>query len=229
MPAAKRDPGHKKINQLTIYAPELAGKKPAKKPTPTEADRVRWVMYKAHGKPIEEIAALMNCGPIEVQRSINEMENYQQYYSVSALETKTIETVMNQMDGVGKVFNDGLKANKTVPNGQGKTKSVTDWSTRIKTVETIKNLIETVRPRSPNFQLNQQINSGASSGGQFTSGMSFESLLRKKREQYGLANEQEVDVIEAEVSHEDSVADEFAEFGGNEDGDGEEGDDACPA
>jgi len=213
----------RKNTDLAVYVPELAGKnRAAVKPSPTESDRVRWVMFKAHGKPIEEIAALTGSTAIAVQKSINEMENYQSYFSVSALETKTIETVMNQMDGVGKVFNEGLKANKSISLGGGKTKSVTDWGTRLKTAETIKSLMETVRPKGPGIQFNQQINT-AEPGATFASGMSFEAMLRKKREQYGLANEQEVETVEAEISHEDSVADEFADFGGgDDDDDGEE-------
>ena len=222
MPAAARK-SRKKPSSLAIYVPELAGKKPAKKPNPSEVDRVRWVMHKAHGKPVEEIAELTHCTPIAVQRSIAEMENYQHYFSISALETKTIETVMNRMDGVGKVFDEGLKAQKVMSLGGGKTESVTDWSTRLKTVETIKNLVETVRPRGPGIQFNQQINA-TNPAGQLTSGMSFEALLRKKREQYGLANEQEIETVDAEVSHEESVESEFAEFGGDDDG--EEGEDA---
>ncbi len=221
MPKAAVSTRRRKNTDLAVYVPELAGKKGAAvKPRPSEADRVRWVMFKAHGKPIEEIAELTHTTAIAVQKSINEMENYQSYYSISALETKTIETVMNQMDGVGKVFNDGLKANKSISIGGGKTKSVTDWSTRLKTAETIKSLMETVRPKGPGIQFNQQINT-ADSGTTFASGMSFEAMLRKKREQYGLANYQEVETVEAEVSHEDAVDAEFAEFGGDEDDEGE--------
>jgi hypothetical protein len=91
----------------------------------------------------------------------------------------------------------------------------------LKVVSEVRALIETAKPKTPAVQLNQQFNNGLTGGNGYGPGMSFERMLRAKREQAGLANDQEIETIDG-VTQEDELADEFAEFGGDEGEDGEE-------
>ncbi len=223
MPKADSRKKPKMVKSMALVPiPRETGKRG--RPAPGVADRKRWVMFKVHGKPVEEIANICHCSPIAVQESIDYMEQYRLYYSNDLLETKIRETAMERMDAVGTVFDGGLKANKSVQQRDGRSKSMPDWGTRLKTVETMKSLIESVQPKAAGIQLNQQFNNGQGGPG-FGPGLSFEAMLRKKREAAGMANDQEVDIIDAEVSQEDEIEDEFADFGGSGDEDeDEEGD-----
>jgi hypothetical protein len=110
-----------------------------------------------------------------------------------------------------------MKAEKVifVDKETGKVKTHPDTAMRLKTVEQVRGMMETVQPKTPALQLNQQFNAGGIAGGGFGPGMSFEQILRKKREQIGLANEQEIEEAEV-VSAEDEIADEFKDFGEDE-------------
>ncbi len=185
---------------------------------PTAKDRERYFRYSAKGLSIEEIAAQDLCTVEYAQASIDIYERYKQSVSDEMVVMRINETVIGQMGGVNRVIGEGLKANKVVHVNK-ETGAVTerpDHAVRLKTVETVRGLVETVRPKVPGLQLNQQFNNGIP-GQSIGSGMSFEAVLRKKREQKGLANEQSAEVVEAELTHEEEIAKEFADFGGDED------------
>ena len=139
---------------------------------------------------------------------------------------KVNEKVLEALDGVGKVFRTGLSAKKHLPIGGGKFKAVDDVALQLKTVETIKSLHEVTQPKAPLVQNNTQFNSNFSNQNASHPGTSFESRLRKIREQRGLSNDEGVRVGYAEDPSEDqSVEDELSDIGIDlEDDDTEEGD-----
>lgn len=202
--------------------------KPARRamPSPSALDMHRWTQVEVMGLSIEQIAALGKTNVLNVQDSIDYIKEWKFRHSTGMLETKLIEVTMAQMDGVSRVFDQGLKAEKVVYVNQktGKVKKAPDMGMRLKTVEGIRSLVETSLPKGPAVQLNQQFNNGMPGSG-FGPRMSFEAILREKREARGLVNAQEAEILQAEMTHAESVADEFKDLGGDDE-DEEEDDDA---
>jgi len=178
------------------------------------------------GISVEEIASMEGVAPTTVQGSIDCMEHYKFSMQNEMLHMKVIETALEQMDGVKVVFRESMKAKKVVHvNAEtGKVTEVADTAMRLKAVETLRGFMETVQPKGPGIQLNQQFNNGAAGAG-ISSGMSFEAVLRKKREERGMVNGQGINESGVEESVEDSVAREFAEFGGDEEDESDDSDD----
>lgn len=197
-------------------------------PSPGPTDLKRWYMVECEGLSVEKIAAIQGRKVFEVQASIDYIKEWEFRNSMRMLNAKTISVAMNNLDGVNRVFGQGLKAEKVifVNKETGKVKTAPDIATRLKTAESIRSFIETVQPKAPAVQFNQQVNGGQVSGG-YGSAVSFESILRKKREQRGLINAQDAEIIHEEMTQEEQIADEFKDLGGDddEDEDDEEGDD----
>lgn len=193
-------------------------------PPPAGADLRRWFLYEGQGMSVIDIAAREgNTKPEIVQASIDYIKEYQFRNHIGMLNAKTVQVAMERLDDVSTTLKGALKADKVVhvDRETGELKKAPDWGTRLKAAAENRAMIETMQPRTPGVMVNQQFNTavaGYSGGG----GMSFESVLRRKREMKGLANEQEVDTVDAELTHEEQIADEFKDFGGDEDDDGEE-------
>lgn len=212
----------KKATALAL--PQDVGSSKRGRPMPGKADLRRYVMHKVHGMSPEEIAERTKCSPIAVQESINYVTEYKGYYSNELLQTKIIEVTMEHMEQVGKVWTGGLNAKKKEKDGR----VVADTTTRLKTVESIRSMVEVVQPKAPGVQLNQQFNNPAGGpGGQFSPGMSFESRLRAIREKRGLKNEDAVEVLEGQTGEDgESLEDELDGIGVDlDEGDEEEGSD----
>ena len=191
-----------------------------------EKDRRRWWLHVGKGLSVEEIANLEKVAPTTVQGSIDCMEMYKFSMQNEMLNMKVVETALQQMDSVGVVLQESMKAKKVVHvNAEtGKIQEVADTAMRLKAVETVRSFIETIQPKGPGIQLNQQFNNGAAGAG-ISSGMSFEAVLRKKREERGMINGQGINESGVEESVEDSVSREFAEFGGDEEDEDDEDED----
>jgi hypothetical protein len=188
------------------------------------------LLFEEDGKSVEEIAAIEKVNVVQIQESLDYIKEWRYNNRLSLLTPKVISVLMREVEGMGDVFHRGMKATKVVHINKdtGKIKTVPDIAMQLKTTGEMRALIESVSPKTPLLQNNTQINNGMP-GHSFSNGMSFEALLRRKREQRGLANDQEVDVIDAPQTREEEIADEFAEFGGDE-GEDEEGDeDESPA
>lgn len=215
---------HPDIAADTVALVRRKMKEPAKLPDPTAKDRARWLDFKA-GRSIEEIAARNNTSVAVIQESINEIERYHLRYSNQAIAIEVNRQVLESLPKVATVWDGGLKAKKIVPVGGGKTRTVDDHATRLKTAESIKSFAELAQPKGPGFQLNQQFNNGGSQNPSYQAGMSFESRLRAIRERRGLTNgEDQEQIIDAEVDEEQSLEDELADQGidladADEDGD----------
>lgn len=191
-----------------------------------DKDRRRWWLHIGKGMSVEEIASMEKVAPTTIQGSIDCMEQYKFSMQNEMLHLKVVETALKQMDSVHVVLQESMKAKKVVHvNAEtGKVTEVADTAMRLKAVETVRGFIETVQPKGPGIQLNQQFNN-AGAGAGVSSGMSFEAVLRKKREERGMVNGQGINDTEAVESAEDSVSREFADFGGDEeDEDGDESD-----
>jgi len=187
-------------------------------PSPGPTDLKRWYLMEVDGLSVDQIAAKQGRKPFEVQASIDYIKEWEFRNSMRMLNAKTVSVAMNNLDGVDRVFGQGLKADKVifVNKETGAVKKAPDIATRLKTVESIRSFIETVQPKAPGLQLNQQFVGGQVAGG-YGSAVSFESILRKKREARGLINSQDAEIIHAEMTHEEQIADEFKDFGGSGD------------
>lgn len=188
---------------------------------PSDTDLQIWFRYEILHESLEQIAAQKNKPITQIQNSIDFIQEWKFRNRLSVVESYAMSTIIKNMDGVDKAWQRGLVAEKVihVDRDTGEVTKMPDVGMQLKAVESIKGFAETFQPKAPGLQLNQQFN-GQSGGVSMSSGMSFEAVLRKKREQRGLANEQEIE-MEAEVTPEDDLADEFEDFGGT-DGDDEE-------
>lgn len=198
-------------------------------PPPAGADLRRWFLYEGQGMSVIDIAAREgNTNPDIVQASIDYINEYKFRNQLSIVNAKFVQVAMEQLDDAGAAIKGAMKATKVihVDRDTGKVKTAPDHAMRLKGVAETRAMIETMQPRTPGVMVNQQFNTavaGYSGGG----GMSFESVLRRKREMKGLANEQEVETVDAELTHDEQIADEFKDFGGDEDDEGDE--DESPA
>lgn len=194
-------------------------------PAPAGADLRRWFLYEGQGMSVNDIAAREGgAKPEVVQASIDYIKEYQFRNQIGILNAKTVQVAMERLDDTNVAIEGALKAKKVVhvDRETGKVTQVEDHAMRLKAAAENRALIETMQPRTPGVMVNQQFNSsmavnGYGGGG----GMSFESVLRRKRELKGMVNEQ-VETVEAELSHEEQVAKEFEDFGGDEEEDEED-------
>src|SRR5580658_3379599 len=169
-----------------------------------------WVQVEHFGKTMEQVAAEEKTTVMEVQRSINYVKEWQIGNSTALLQTKFIEIAMKRMESMGKVYDRGMKAEKVIFVNQktGRVKKAPDIPMQLKTAEAVRGILETVQPKGPALQLNQQNNFGVPSSGGFGTTMSFEAILRKKREEKGLINSQDAEIIQAELTDAETIADE---------------------
>jgi hypothetical protein len=188
--------------------------------SPTEADLRRWFQVEGLQKTEAQIAAEEGVNPLTVKASIDRIKEWTFRNQLSVLNVKAVQVLMDQLDGVSTVFKDGMKAEKVifVDKETGTVKTHPDTAMRLKTVEQVRGMMETVQPKTPALQLNQQFNAGVMGGSGLGPGMSFEAILRKKREQAGLTNGQDIEEDEV-ITTEDEIYNEFKEFGGEEDDD----------
>lgn len=192
---------------------------------PGQTDLRRWFQIEGLQKTPEQVAVEEGVSPLTVQMSIDRIKEWTFQNQLSVLNVKAVQVLMSQMDGMSNVFQEGMKAEKVlfVDKQTGDVTKTPDTAMRLKTVTEIRSMMETVQPKTPALQLNQQFNGGGLGSGGFGPGMSFEAILRKKRGEVGLANEQEIEEAEV-VTAKDEIEAEFQDFGGDEDDGDEDGD-----
>lgn len=211
--------GHRRLDLSRRYLPAPGG-----------LDLRRWFQYEGQGMSVTDIAAREGgTNPEIVQASIDYIKEYQFRNQIGILNAKTVQVAMERLDDTSVAIKGALKAKKVVhvDRETGKVTQVEDHAMRLKAVAENRALIETMQPRTPGVMVNQQFNTAVAGGYGSGGGMSFESVLRRKRELKGLANEQDVETVDAELSHEEQIAKEFEDFGGDEDDEGDE--DESPA
>lgn len=181
---------------------------------PNKRDERRYFAIVGSGKSIDQVALEDNVSPDAVQYSLDRVNMWKARHSNEMVALKINEATMNQMGGVEQAFATGLKAKKIERLGGGKTRMVEDVGMQMKTVDTMRGLLELTQPRAPLIQNNTQVNRyGAGAPGSYTSGMSFESRIREARERRGLKNEDE-EMIEAEYQDtEKDLSEELGDIG----------------
>lgn len=192
--------------------------------SPGPTDLHRWFLYDCEGLSIDAIADLQNMDALVVQASIDYIKEWKFRNQMSLLNVKFVSIAMDNMDGINQQWKLGLKADKVihVDRETGKIKKAPDTAMRLKTIDSIRNFVDTVTPKAPLVQNNTQFNNGQSSGG--GSSISFEAILRKKREQRGMLNSQDAEILHEELTAEEAIADEFKDFGGSDEDEEDEED-----
>lgn len=231
MPETKPSEAPKRRNKTKSKPKSLAEiRRPGKRPVPTpgHTDLHRWFQAEALGMSVEQIAAKEGRKTFHIQASLDYVKEWKMRNRVDMIETKFVEVAFAQMDGVSKALSEGLKAEKVIHVNRetGEITKAPDIAMQLKSVAEVRSMVETVQPKTPGVQLNQQFNAGLTLNG-MPAGNSFEAILRKKREARGLLNAQNDEAIDAEVSEAEQISDEFKDLGGDlDDEDDDEDDDA---
>lgn len=126
------------------------------------------------------------------------------------------QLVLKSIDATGRVFSDAMKAKIVVhtrsKGGRNYKTDTPDHATRLRAVDSIKGLMEVVRPKGPGIAIqnnNQFGGSGAVAPVDGARGMSFEDRIRRRRQQRA----EDGNAEEAEVLEVQSVEEELSEIG----------------
>lgn len=181
----------------------------------SRTDKFRVYLYRK-GVSVEEIATQTGCNLVQVQDSLQRYEMARAEVSNEEVDMAINQTVLKSMAATEKVFSEALRAkhvNITFDKNNKKIKETRpDHATRLKAVDTIKNLMDSVRPKGGGIIVNantQVNNGGGQSGYEGGRGLSFEDRIRRRRKQ----REDEGEILEAEISEVQSVEDELADIG----------------
>lgn len=195
--------------------------------TPGSLDLHRWYLVEGLGRTVEQVAKTetsikREVSADDIQASIDYVSEYQRRNDGSLLRAKTNEIMLSRLDKIGKTIDRALDAEKVVfvNRETGKVTKVPDFATQLKAVAESRNYIESVQPKTPFLVQNQQFNNGMPMSGS-AGGASFEAILRKKRAEHGLLNSGG-EIVDAEVTPEEELADEFKDLGGEDEGDDDE-------
>ena len=184
-------------------------------------------MFAGKNMTIEDIAEREHVTVLRVQESIDRMKEYSFRHSNEVVALRVNELFIQKIEKMGKVFDRGLMAKKSIRVGRDKFKDVPDVAMQLKAVETIKSMQEIAQPKAPLVQNNTQFNNNLNSPG-YQPGMSFESRLRIAREKRGMKNEEADEIIDAvEVDDGPTLEEEFEGIGVDL-AEGEEGEDEQP-
>ena len=201
----------------------LAISTPKRMRAPDKKDRVRWYLTRRGYSP-DTIALEQGCKVQEVHASVQRVIAYQAEVSNEAVDMKVNEVVLRSLDRAGRVLESAMDAKnvkRVVVGNKVKKYAEPDHATRLKAVETMKNLMESSRPKTPLISNtnNTQINNTRPTDSDGRP-LSFEERIRRLREKNG-----EPETIEAEVVEPGTVQDELNEIGIDveaDDGDSEE-------
>jgi len=145
---------------------------------PTVRDRQRWYLWRSE-KPLEEIAARERASVETIRKSIDRVEAYRFIASVEEVDVAYNHLALNLIEDQENTLRSAMVAEtwRTFPDGRQE--SIPDHLTRLKAIDTARELIEVTRPRVPSTQVNVQQN--VASGVGASGGMSFEQRLREIR------------------------------------------------
>src|SRR6185437_1422403 len=184
---------------------------------PTRKDRDIWLMKK-RGWSDADLATRFKVGIDKVRLAIDRWELYRASFANDEIDLEINQMATRILPQAEKVFKEGMKATKTQVVHKGKkviSTRIADHATRIKTLDTFKNLLEAVRPKGVGVQVNTQINNqGKEVNTAAPKGFDFESRLRMIRADKGLSNEESIQEGDFEDADEqDALTDELAEIG----------------
>ena len=178
---------------------------------------------------VDEIATQTGCNLAQVQDSLQRYEMARAEVSNEEVDMAINQTVLKSMEATQKVFSEALRAkhvNVTYDKNNKKIKqTLPDHATRLKAVDTIKNLMDAVRPKGGGITVNAntQVNNGNGGIPVAPRSFDFEARLRDIRERKGLKNDGGViDGDFEEAEDKDELADELSEMGIEIDEDEEE-------
>jgi hypothetical protein len=185
---------------------------------PTRKDRDIWLMKK-RGWADGELATRFGIGVDKVRLAIDRWDLYRASFANEEIDLSINQMATALLPKAQKVLEDGMKATKTEERySKGKrviTRMVADHATRIKTLDSFKNLLEAVRPKGVGVQVNTQINNPAKDQAPAVpKGFDFESRLRMIRAEKGLSNDDAIE--DADFEDDDgtnALSDELAEIG----------------
>jgi hypothetical protein len=211
--------------------------------TLTDIDMSRWFDFRA-GTSAEEIAARENVKLDTVMASLSRMRAHQERNSQTSAETAVREMFLERLPQAAGVFIDAMNATTTQTRtevvhefneetGRAEwvdkevTEQVPDHQLRLKAVDSLKALLQSVQPKTPMVQVdarsqtnfnNGLLGAGAATPESQQRAISFESIMRQRRLEMGLADAKE-------LTAGDSAATEAAERDMDDDGVDDETDD----
>jgi hypothetical protein len=185
---------------------------------PTRKDRDIWLMKK-RGWSDDQLATSFHVSVDKIRLAIDRWDLYRASFANEEIDLSINQMATALLPKAQKVLEDGMKATKTEERWvRGKrviVSKVVDHTTRLKSFESFKNLIEAVRPKGVGVQVNTQINNPAKDQAPAVpKGFDFESRLRMIRAEKGLSNDDTVEDADFEDGDEsDVLSDELAEIG----------------
>lgn len=169
---------------------------------------------------------------MQVQDSLDRYDSARAEVSNEEVDFAVNQVILKSMTEVGTVLKTGLRA-KISENihigkdkeGKDKYRRVTrpDTTTQLKTIDTMKNLMDSIRPKGGGIAItsNTQVNNpGSGTPGGRPQGLSFEDRVRRNRQR----KIDEGEVVDAEVIEEQTLEEELSDIGIDIEDD-EEGDD----
>lgn len=194
---------------LTIVPPSsvpATPPRPSRASKPTARDRRRYALAK-RGHTTEEIAGLEATSTDAIEKSILKVTLYNDAYSHEMVDIGVNELVLARLDLIGDTIDRSLAAKRQVPDGNGGMIEEWDHDTGLKAIKTMKELVESIRPKGSGVNVNvQQNNLTQNNIGE----RSFEERLRAIRERNGLSNDDPA-TIEADVVDDSADFDESAD------------------
>lgn len=184
----------------------------------SRTDKFRVYLYRK-GVSVDDIATQTGCNLVQVQDSLQRYEMARAEVSNEEVDMAINQTVLKSMEATQKVFSEALKANHIDitydKKNQMKKQIRPDHATRLKAVDTMKNLMDSVRPKGGGITVNAntQVNNGNVNSPNAPRAFDFESRLRDIRKRKGLdINEHVIDGEVVDEEH-DELADELSELG----------------
>lgn len=194
---------------LIVRSPASLGK-------PMKKDRDIWLMKKC-GWTDDHLATRFGVTIDKVRLAIDRWELHRSSFANEEIDMAINQMAVSILPKVQKVLEQGLTAMKTETVHRGKkviSTRVIDHHTRIKTLDSFKGLIESVRPKGVGVQVNTQINNPGKEQPVTPRGFDFESRLRMIRQEKGLTNDEGTQEGDYEdVDDRESLANEMAEIG----------------
>src|SRR5271165_2429101 len=207
----------------------------------TDTDQRRWFDFRA-GTSAEELAARENVKLDTIMQSLARMRAHQERHSQSATETAVRQMFLERLPQASDVFIEAMKATQTRTKTEAVrefneetgtaewvekevTEEIPDHKIRLSAVDALQKLLVSIQPKTPMVTVDarSQTNIGAGVIGDPASqqrALSFESIMRQRRLEMGLADIKEL------TAGGDSAATETAERDMDDDGvdDDEDGD-----
>ncbi len=210
----------------------LISRSPVSLGKPQKKDRDLWLMKK-RGWSDDELATRFGVSIDKVRQAVDRWELHRSGFANEEIDMAINQMAVSLLPKAQKVLEQGMLAQKTQTVHKGKkviTTRVIDHSTRLKTLDSFKSLLEAVRPKGVGVQVNTQINNPSNQPAPTPRGFDFESRLRLIRQEKGLTNDEgTLDGEVVEVDEQESLANEMSEIGielpDDEDDDEEEDDD----